>query len=168
MRLDYFRTFARYNQWANRRLYAACVALPEVEYLKPRASYFGSIHAALNHILVGDRIWMGRLTNHDPHIKSLDQILYADFLGLRVAREAEDATVVNFADGLDEPTLNTTLRYKNMAGEAQATPVRFVLGHFFNHQAHHRGQVHGLLSQTAVPPPPLDLIYFLREHSPDG
>jgi uncharacterized damage-inducible protein DinB len=50
-----------------------------------------------------------------------------------------------------------------MAGESAATPMRFVLGHMFNHQTHHRGQVHGLLSATAVPPPPLDLVYFLRE-----
>ncbi len=81
----------------------------------------------------------------------------------RVAREAEDAQIINVVEGMDEPTLNTTLRYKTMSGEAQATPMRLVLGHLFNHQTHHRGQAHGLLSQTAVPPPPLDLIYFLRE-----
>jgi uncharacterized damage-inducible protein DinB len=163
MKLDYFRSFARYNQWANRRLYAACAALPEPEYMKPRASFFGSLHATLNHILVADRIWMGRLVGHDPGIKALDQMLYGDLAGLRVAREAEDAQIIAFVEGLDEPTFNTTLRYKSMAGKAQATPLRWVLAHLFNHQTHHRGQAHGLLSQTAVPPPELDLIYYLRE-----
>lgn len=163
MTLEYFRSLARYNQWANRRLYAACASLHEAEYMKPRPSFFGSIHATLNHIMVGDRLWVARFTGDETKIKSLDQILYGDFAGLRVAREAEDAKIINFVDGVDLPTLNSTLRYKNTSNVAQATPVRFVLGHLFNHQTHHRGQVHGLLSQTAVPPPPLDLIYFLRE-----
>lgn len=166
MHLDHFRTFARYNRWANDRLYAACASLNEAEYLKPRESFFGSLHATLNHLLVGDRIWMGRLTRHDPGIRALDQMLYADFAGLKVARGAEDAQIIAFVDGLDEPTLNSALRYKSMAGKTQSTPVRWVLAHLFNHQTHHRGQVHGLLSQTTAKPPELDLLYYLREIAP--
>jgi uncharacterized damage-inducible protein DinB len=165
--LDYFRTFGRYNQWANRRLYAACTQLSEAEYLKRRPVFFGSIHATLNHILVGDRLWLGRFTGHPAtHIKSLDQILYPEFAGLRVAREAEDAAIINFVDGLDEPTLNSTLRYKSMEGEALAFPLRLLVGHYFNHQTHHRGQAHAQLSQTQVPPPELDLLLYLREMAP--
>lgn len=166
---DYFLTFARYNQWANRRLYAACAALHEADYLRPRASFFGSIHATLNHILVGDRIWLGRITGHPAHIQSLDQILYGDFAGLRVAREAEDALILNTIGAMDTPTLNTTLRFRSMDGSiARAVPMRFVLAHLFNHQTHHRGQVHGLLSQTEVKPPPLDLLFYLDEAKPAG
>lgn len=166
--LDYFRTLARYNRWANRRLYAAAGALPEADYMRPLPSFFGSLHATLNHILVGDRLWMGRLTGHpETKIRSLDQILYADLVGLRVAREAEDASIVNVMDALDEPTLNTALRYKTTTGESQATPVRLVLGHLFNHQTHHRGQCHQLLSALGVrEPPALDLIHYVREASP--
>ena len=163
MHQEHFRTFARYNRWANDRLYTDCASLQEAEYLKPRKAFFGSIHATLNHILVGDRIWLGRLTNHDPGIKALNQILYADFAGLKVARGAEDARIVEFVDGLDEPGLNATLRYKTTTGAPQSNPVRWTLAHLFNHQTHHRGQVHGLLSQTAVKPPELDLLYYLRE-----
>lgn len=168
MDLEYFRTLARYNRWANQILYAACGKLLEAEYLKPRAAFFGSIHGTLNHILVADRIWMGRFTGHEDGIRSLDQILYGEFAGLHVAREAEDAQIVNHADALDLPTLNSTLRYKTMSEPRQsmAMPMRLTLGHFFNHQTHHRGQAHGLLSQTAVPPPALDLMYFLREQAP--
>lgn len=162
--LDYFRTLARYNQWANRSLYAAVGALSEAEYMKPRQAFFGSIHGTLNHNLVGDRVWMGRVTGRDSGIRSLDQILYGDFPGLRVAREAEDAQIVNVIDAMDEPTLNTTLRYRPITGNStMATPMRLVLGHLFNHGTHHRGQAHGLLSQTSVAPPPLDLIFYLRE-----
>ena len=163
MKHEYFRTFARYNQWANRRIYAACAELPEAEYMKPRPCYFGSLHATLNHILVGDRLWIGRITGHMPDIKSLDQILYAELLGLRVAREAEDAQIINVIDGMDAPTLNTTLRYTTMTGENAATPMRYVLAHIFNHQTHHRGQAHDLLSHAGASPPPLDLAYYLRE-----
>ena len=102
----------------------------------------------------------------DTRIKALDQILYPEFAGLRVAREAEDAAILNFVDGLDEPTLNSTLRYKSMEGESLAFPTRLLVGHYFNHQTHHRGQVHGLLSQTSVKPPELDLLYYLLETAP--
>lgn len=163
MKHEYFRTFARYNQWANRRLYAACAELPEAEYMKPRPCYFGSLHATLNHVLVGDRLWIGRITGHMPDIKRLDEILYGELLGLRVAREAEDAQIINVIDGMDAPTLNTTLRYTTMAGETATTPMRYVLAHMFNHQTHHRGQAHDLLSHAGASPPPLDLAHYLRE-----
>ena len=166
--LDYFRTLARYNQWANRRLYAACAELSEADYMKPRAAFFGSIHATLNHNLVGDRLWMGRITGHDSGIRALDQILYGDFAGLRVARVAEDAQIINVIDAMDLPTLNTALRYAPLTDKTTtvSTPMRFVLGHLFNHGTHHRGQAHGLLSQTSVAPPPLDLVVYLREAAP--
>lgn len=166
--LDYFRTLARYNQWANRRLYAACAQLHEADYMKPRQAFFGSIHGTLNHILVGDRIWLGRIIGHDAGIKALDQILYGDFAGLRVAREAEDAQIITVIDAMDLPTLNTTLRYKPLTdpGATVSVPMRFVLAHLFNHGTHHRGQAHGLLSQTSVAPPSLDLIPYLREAMP--
>jgi uncharacterized damage-inducible protein DinB len=159
---EHFRTFAHYNAWANERLYGACAALPEAEYLKPRPAFFGSLHGVLNHILVGDRIWLSRLEGRDSGIGALDQQLYGDFAGLRVARQAEDQLIIAYVEGLDERELTSSLRYTNMAGERHQDPVRIVLAHMFNHQTHHRGQAHDLLSQTEVAPPPLDLIYFLR------
>jgi uncharacterized damage-inducible protein DinB len=50
-----------------------------------------------------------------------------------------------------------------MAGEAMRLPLGLALAHFFNHQTHHRGQAHAMLSGTNVPPPPLDLLYFLPD-----
>jgi uncharacterized damage-inducible protein DinB len=163
----YFSTLARYNQWANRRLYAAVAQLDEAEYLKPRPSFFGSIHAALNHILVGDRIWIARIEERAPPKLALDQILYGDLVALRVARGAEDEHIFNVVAGIPEARLDEELHYATTTGERQRTRLRLVLGHLFNHQTHHRGQVHDLLSQTAVPPPPLDLILFAREPKPE-
>ncbi|MBM3596880.1 MAG: damage-inducible protein DinB [Alphaproteobacteria bacterium] len=165
MTLDYFRTFARYNQWANRRLYAACAQLPDEEYRKARPAFFKSILGALNHLLVGDRIWLGRIDGRDSGITALNQILYVVFSELCRAREAEDERLISIVDGLTEQRVASTLAYRQIVspGGEQRTPMRFVLGHLFNHQTHHRGQVHDLLTQTAVPPPPLDLILYLRE-----
>jgi uncharacterized damage-inducible protein DinB len=162
---DYFRTFARYNAWANRRLYAACATLPDSELRAPRQAFFGSILGTLNHILVGDRAWMGRLESVPSGITRLDEILYDDFTALRRAREREDERILAYVDGLDAAMLGEEVVYRTIAGAENRNPRVFILGHLFNHQTHHRGQVHGLLSQTGVAPPPLDLIYYLRESS---
>ena len=162
--LDHIRRFARYNRWANRRIYDACAKLPPADYFAPRPSFFGSIHATLNHILVGDSIWLGRFRGAVPaHLKSLDQILHEDSQSLRAAREAKDAEIVAFCDGLDSAALAGSFTYTNMRGERFTDPLFPPLTHFFNHQTHHRGQVHGLLSHAGAAPPELDLIYFLRE-----
>lgn len=160
---EYFLTLARYNAWANRRLYDACAGLSEAEYLKSRPAFFGSIHGTLNHLLVGDRVWLARIEHKPPPKVTLDQVLYGDLVALRVARQAEDEHILNVIAGISPRALDQPLAYANMAGQRQRTLLRLVLGHFFNHQTHHRGQVHGQLSQTRVAPPPLDLIFYLRE-----
>jgi uncharacterized damage-inducible protein DinB len=159
----YFSTLARYNAWANRRLYGAVATLPEAEYMKPRAAFFPSIHATLNHILVGDRIWIARIEEKPAPKLALDQILYGDLVALRVARLAEDRHIENIVAAADETRLDEMLHYRTTKGDPQRTPLRYVLAHFFNHQTHHRGQAHCLLSQTSVAPPSLDMIMFLRE-----
>ena len=160
---EHFRTFARYNSWANARLYAACAELPDAEYLKPRQSFFRSLHGALNHVLVADRIWLARFQGQDHHIRALDQQLYGELAGLRVARQAEDAMIREFVESLSDADLDRPLSYRNMAGEKQTGKLGRLLAHLFNHQTHHRGQAHDQLSQTAVAPPPLDLLFYLRE-----
>ncbi len=160
---DYFRRLARYNEWANRRLYAACGALAADDYLAARPSFFGSLHRTLNHILVGDRVWLGRFESQPSGIARLDQLLFEDFAGLRAAREAEDGRILAYAGRPTAGDLAANLVYSNMAGEERETPLPWALAHFFNHQTHHRGQAHGLLSATTVAPPSLDLIYFLSE-----
>ena len=160
---DHFRTFARYNAWANDRLYAACALLPDVEFRAPRQAFFGSIMATLNHILVGDRAWLGRLEGVPSGITRLDEILFEDLAELTRARVAEDDRIRTLVDGLNAEALEHEVVYRTMAGVEHRTPTPWVLSHLFNHQTHHRGQVHALLSQTTVKPPPLDLIFFLRE-----
>jgi uncharacterized damage-inducible protein DinB len=159
----YFQRLARYNAWANRRLYAACAALSGDDYRAPRPSFFGSIQRTLNHILAADRIWLGRFEDVPHGITALDQLLYDGFDELSAARTAEDERILSFTARLDASALERDLVYRNMAGQESRAPLRWAIAHFFNHQTHHRGQAHCLLSGTAVAPPPLDLLYFLAE-----
>ena len=160
MNAVYFRQLARYNAWANGRIYEAAGHLSDAERKESRPCFFGSIHRTLNHILVGDRIWLARLTASEHGIECLDQELYADFEELKAARTSEDERLIAVTDGFDEAALAGKLQYRNMAGEPKNTPLVQVLGHIFNHQTHHRGQVHALLSGTPVAPPSLDLVYL--------
>ncbi len=157
-----FRVLARYNALANRRLYEACARLPDGERKKRRPAFFGSIHGTLNHLMVGDRIWLARFSGEEVPSTNLDAILYEDFEELREAREEEDRRIEEFAAGIDERFLTGTIRYTNNEGRNLEDPVELLVAHFFNHQTHHRGQVHDMLTQTEVPPPVLDLHRVIR------
>ena len=160
--IDHYRTFARYNAWANARLYDACADLSAEEYHADRPVFFRSIHGTLNHIMVGDRIWMTRFGGGEAPSTGLDAILYEDFDDLRAARIAKDAEIEAFAAGLTEAFLESSIRYVNNEGKQFDDPTALCVTHFFNHQTHHRGQLHDMLSQTEVPPPSLDLHRVLR------
>ena len=158
----HFRQLAAYNRAANALLYEACAALSDDERRQARPAFFGSIHGTLNHILLGDRIWMGRFEGQEMPSTNLDRILYDNFEELSAARVAEDARIVRFCDSLSGAFLAGSIRYVNNEGRDYDDPVDLVLPHLFNHQTHHRGQVHDMLSQTAVPPPSLDMHRVLK------
>jgi len=158
MSLDvHFQTLARYNRIANERLYGQCALLDDGEYRKQRPGSFGSIHALLNHIMLGDRRWLGLFEHGQRLTPPLSQILYDDFPALREARIAEDARMESFFANLDPRFWNRSFAYVNNQGKPYVETAHIACMHLFNHQTHHRGQVHVMLSQTAVPPPSLDL-----------
>jgi uncharacterized damage-inducible protein DinB len=113
--LQIFRMFAGYNAWANERLYSAAATLPDSEYRADHGAFFGSVHGTLNHLLVGDHIWMQRLTGEGEAPARLDAILHEDFGTLRAAREAEDARIVAFVEGLSEHDLGRRVRYRTIS-----------------------------------------------------
>lgn len=159
-----FRIMAAYNRWANERLYEAAGKLSAEEFAAPRSGFFPSLLKTLNHILVGDTVWMGRLDGTGSSIKSLDQILHTEFTALKAGRVAMDNRIVAHVEALAPARLEEDLVYHTVAGDPMRTQVAQVLAHVFNHQTHHRGQAHAMLSSTTVAPPSLDLIYFLRDH----
>lgn len=159
---------ARYNQWANARLYGAVAELDDAALRNDAGAYFGSIHATLNHILVGDRLWTSRMLGEYHGLDGLDQILHEDFANLSTARQAMDEHIVRLVDRLSvglDGGLDKEVRYRTVAdGEKHASPARHILLTLFNHQTHHRGQIHCMLSQAGIDEPPaLDVIWFIRE-----
>jgi uncharacterized damage-inducible protein DinB len=155
--VEHFQMMARYNRLANERLYEYCGRLSDDERKLLRKAFFGSIHGTLNHLIVGDRIWMTRFEGGEIPSTGLDTILYEDFQELRTARGVEDARIERFVEGLSVGYLEGTIAYVNNQNKLYTDPVRVLLPHFFNHQTHHRGQVHGMLSQAGIATPVLDL-----------
>ncbi len=162
--IPHFQMLARYNTLANQTIYEACAKLSNSELKKIRPAFFKSIHGTLNHIIVGDRLWMTRFQGDEVSPTGLDAILYEKFLELWTARVLEDQKIEVFFSNLKVEFLNQSIRYINSAGDSHEYPIQLLITHFFNHQTHHRGQVHNLLSQTAVAPPSLDLHRILRPH----
>jgi len=161
---DHFRMLAAYNGWANARVFDAASKLDAAAYRYDGGAAFRSVHGTLNHLLVADRIWMARLTGTTPAVTALDAIVHHDFADLRAAREAEDARIVDFVDSLDDAAIRGTVRYWTIVNPREIVqPLAPALSHVFNHQTHHRGQVHALLTRLAGGAPSLDLIAFQRE-----
>lgn len=159
-----YATLAGYNAWANAKVYDAAAGLSDADYRANRGAFFKSIHGTLNHLLVTDRIWMRRFTGEGETYKTLDLILFDDLAGLRTAREAEDARIVGYASALGEADLAGAIRYARVStAEVFEQPLAPALDHFFNHQTHHRGQIHALLSGLGASPPELDLLFYHRD-----
>lgn len=155
----HFALLARYNRVANEALFEKCAQLDDAEYRRSRPGSFGSIHALLNHMLLGDRIWMARFeTKGGLTTPALDTRLFDDFAALRAARVADDVRIESFFAHLPGEFCDRTLAYTNSRGVACSFPMSFTLAQFFNHQTHHRGQVQVMLSQAGIQPPPLDII----------
>jgi uncharacterized damage-inducible protein DinB len=160
---EHYRMFGHYNAWANARLYDAVARLTAEQYRADRGAFFKSVHATLNHLLATDRIWMQRFTGEGDAPNRLDAILFETFETLRVAREAEDRRIVDYVDRLDDARIAGTIKYRRVSSpeqfEQQLAPA---LAHWFNHQTHHRGHVHAMLTGLVGTAPELDLLYFQR------
>jgi len=157
----YVQTLARYNRWMNRKVYEACSGLPDEARKRDMGAFFGSIHGTLNHLLLADRVWMGRFTGAPFQVGSLDQELYADFSVLRNMREAEDGRIIEWVASLSPQDLEGELAYTSLVNpEPRRYPLWLAVSHFFNHQTHHRGQVTTLLSQLGVDVGITDLIWL--------
>lgn len=159
--MNHFPMLARFNGWANEQIYGTCSELPQQAYRLDRKAFFGSISNTLNHLLVVDRLWLGRLERVEHGIRGLDQILYDDFDSLRSARIAEDHHLIGYVDNLDAVKLSEIIKYRLMNGQNAETPVHLILVTLFNHQTHHRGQVHTMLTQAGLSPPDTDVIDYL-------
>jgi uncharacterized damage-inducible protein DinB len=161
---SHWQMFAAYNAWANRRLYDHAARLSNDDYRADRGAFFKSVHGTLNHLLVADRIWMARFTGSGEPAPRLDAIVCEHFNDLRAARVAEDARIVAFIDSLNEANLSGTFRYRAVTSPAEfEQDLASALAHFFNHQTHHRGQIHCLMTGLVGAAPELDFLFYQRE-----
>ncbi|PZU92080.1 MAG: damage-inducible protein DinB, partial [Leptolyngbya sp.] len=143
---DYYRTMARYNQWMNGNIYACCGQLSDGDLKADRGAFFKSIHATLNHLLYGDRVWMGRLSHQPYAYPNLGQDLYADFDDLRQARTEMDAALIDWVATFTPAWLAQPFEYtSNIDRQVRLLPTWLLVTHLFNHQTHHRGQITTLL-----------------------
>jgi len=161
--LTHYRMFGGYNAWANARLYDAAATLTDEQYRADRGAFFKSVHGTLNHLLATDRIWMQRFTGTGTAPDRLDAILCDTLDELRPAREAEDRRIVAYVDSLDDTRIAGSIRYRRVSTpEVFEQALAPALAHWFNHQTHHRGQVHAVLTGLVGQAPELDLLFFQR------
>jgi len=161
---EHFTLMADYNAWANARLYRMAARLPEADYRRDAGAYFGSLHGTLNHLLVADRIWLHRLSGSGTQPAALDAILFEDVGQLSTARQAEDSRLVAYVASLSDTQLQEEWDYRTLSGAPQRQRRRDILAHLFNHQTHHRGQAHAILTSVGLrEPEPLDLLILQRE-----
>lgn len=171
---DQVRGFARYNLQFNRRLFDQLSGLSDDDRKKDMGAFFGSIHGTLNHILLADRIWLGRFAVAMPALSSLDgaalvhefsslrQELCADFDELYAERCATDDVISGWAGELTDNLLEETMRYSNSQGHLREHPVWIAVTHMFNHQTHHRGQVTTLMHQLGHDPGVTDYLMYVQ------
>jgi uncharacterized damage-inducible protein DinB len=156
----YVQRLARYNRWQNGNLYGVADALADDERRRERGAFFGSIHKTLSHILWGDRVWMSRFSDvAKPQVGIAESVdLYPDWEGLKAERAQFDQTIIDWADKIEDAWLAADQTYYSAATKRDWTRPRWVLvTHMFNHQTHHRGQVHCLLTQAGGKPSDTDL-----------
>ena len=156
----YVQRMARYNRWQNESLYGAAEELSDSERRRSRGAFFDSIHATLNHLLWADRIWMSRLAGMPRPPGGIPESVsvHGEWDDLRRERRRFDTAMIDWADRLDAGELTGVLTWYSLSAKAELRQPRWLLiTHMFNHQTHHRGQVHCMLTQAGCRPGDTDL-----------
>jgi uncharacterized damage-inducible protein DinB len=158
--VEYVQRMARYNRWQNENLYTVADGLSEQERRRQRGAFFGSIQATLEPSAMADHMWMSRFAGTPRPEGGIPQSvsLYEDWSKLKRERAAFDATSSNGPTGSTLTWLEGDLTYYSGAAKRDLTrPRSLLVMHFFNHQTHHRGQVHCMLTQAGGQPQATDL-----------
>lgn len=153
----HYQIMAEYNAWMNQKLYTICAEIPDEVRKSDRGAFFKSIHGTLNHLLFGDRVWLGRFTQ-TPFSAKIGDELHSEFAELQQEREKTDRQILAWVDQLSPDWLNRSLSYTSgVDGKTRTLPFWILVSHMFNHQTHHRGQLTTLLSQLGYDPGVTDL-----------
>jgi uncharacterized damage-inducible protein DinB len=165
---DYCRIMARYNAWQNQSIFHAANSLSEAAREEDRGAFFGSIRATLSHLMWGDLMWMARFDGGEGPGGSITQSpAVFDWAALRVERPKLDARIAGWSWMVTAEELAGELRWYSFAmGRDMAKPYALCVVHVFNHQTHHRGQVHAMLTAAGAKPDDTDLP-FMPEDIPE-
>jgi uncharacterized damage-inducible protein DinB len=157
----YVRMMARYNHWQNESLYGAAETLDDDARRRDRGAFFKSIHATLNHLLWADMMWMSRLSTLPKPDAGLagSTTIREDWTALKRDRIAIDRHLIAWAAQIDADWLKGDLAWYSGATKRDVVAPRAIaVAHMFNHQTHHRGQVHAMLTAAGAKPDDTDLI----------
>lgn len=164
--VDHLCLMARNNAYANEQLYAACRGLSQLEIEAERTNFFPSILETLNHILEVDQYYIDALTEAGQGRSVYDVPALKTALELNAAQAECDRQLIVFCDQLNEANLTETVKQdRGEKGVFQET-IGNTLLHLFQHQIHHRGQVHAMLAGTGIAPPQLDEFFLDFERHP--
>jgi len=158
---EQYLLMARYHRWACRRLLTTLELLPEERYRQECGLFFHSIHGTLNHLVVADRLWYGRFSGSPVTGLRLDTEVCADRRALADQLIEHAQRWTDMIEGLDAAAFDSVLNYHDTRGHARSLPFAPTLSHVFNHGTHHRGQISAAVSGFGLPPPEMDLVYFL-------
>ena len=166
MKKEMFQALCRYNVWMNDKLYAVCGEMPDEMRKEDRGAFFRSVHGTLNHLLLADRVWLGRFTGQPFVVQSLDQELYSDFARLWEERRKTDAEIARWLESLGEEQLQAPFTFSTFTNPQEYTlPLWQAALHLFNHQAHHRGQLTTLMNQLGYDSGVTDLMWMLLQEA---
>ena len=160
---DYFATLSRYHVWADRRVLESLGPISDVDYHADQGLFFRSIHRTLNHLLLVDLLWHGRLTGKPFAVSGLDQELVKERDRLAEEMMHQAGVLRDLVAGLDESRIGAVNAYLDTEGRRRESPLALQLAHTFNHATHHRGQITAVITRLGRESPVLDLPYFLAE-----
>lgn len=155
---SYYQLMAQYNLWMNQKIYTICSNIPDQKRKQDLGAFFKSVHGTLNHLLYGDKAWMGRFTKEPFSVNAIAQELYCDFDALKAEREKTDEEILEWSKHLDPKWLSQEFEYtSNVDNKRRVLPTWVLVTHMFNHQTHHRGQVTTLIKQLGYDPGVTDI-----------
>ena len=157
---EWAMTMARYNKWQNANLYGAADSRSDAARREDRGAFFRSIHGTLSHILWADHVWLSRFTAREkpstPQAESGGYV--ADWAELKDRRDSTDGELARWAASLTPEDISGEYRwFSGGEGREMAMPMAQIVSHVFNHQTHHRGQVHAMLTAAGATPGATDL-----------
>jgi uncharacterized damage-inducible protein DinB len=163
---DYLVMMAAYNAWQNENILTAAESLTQSAREQDRGAFFGSIFGTLNHLMWGDLLWMSRFDGGTPPDVGIPKSMSisSNWKDLKAARVELDARIIRWAHNVDPTSISGTYNWFSASAKMEVErPMTLVVAHFFNHQTHHRGQLHAMLTAAGAKPTDTDLFFMPLE-----